>query len=106
MEQPVQTIQRLNAFGGVGFTGQQRCQIDAGELRQQMSETDEAAEHAVAVESIGEVSMPRAPDQVALVPVCARIGVEQEPKPLAIQGGIGGRGGLAEELPELGVVGT
>src|ERR1700682_3730273 len=65
-----------------------------------MGKADEAAEHAVAIEAVGEISVPRTPDAVALVPIGARIGVEHQPQPLAIKLGIGARRGLAEELPE------
>ncbi len=105
MKQPVQAIQRLQAREVIRLAGQQRREIDPGELRQQMRKTDEAAEHTVAVKSVGEIGMPRTADHVALVPIGARIGVQHQPQPLAIELRVGGRSGLAEELPELGVTG-
>src|SRR5258708_28495420 len=65
-------IQRLNAFGSIGFAVQQRLEIDPGEFREQVRKTDEAAEHAVAVEAVGEIGMARTPDDVTLVHVSAR----------------------------------
>src|SRR5258708_14808726 len=70
-----------------------------------MGKADEAAEHAVPVKPVCEIRMPRTPEDVALVPVCARIGIEPGAQMLAINRGIGARGGLAEELPEFGIVG-
>ncbi len=101
----MQPIQRLNAFGSIGFAVQQRLEIDPGEFREQVRKTDEAAEHAVAVEAVGEIGMARTPDDVTLVPVSARIGIQHRSQPLAIERGVGARGGLAEELPEFGVAG-
>src|ERR1700674_506017 len=68
-----------------------------------MGKANETAEHTVAVKPVGEIGMPRTPEDVALVPVSARIRVEHWPQPLAIELEVRGRGGLAEELPELGV---
>jgi len=49
MKQAMQTIQRLNAFGSVFSSVQQRLKINPGAFRQQMGKADKAAEHAVAV---------------------------------------------------------
>ena len=65
-------VQRLNAFGRIGLAVQQRLEIDPGELRQHMRQTNEAAEHAVAIEAVGEIGMPRTADGVALVTAFAR----------------------------------
>jgi hypothetical protein len=105
MEQPVQTIQRFDALRRVRLGVQQRCEIDTGEFGQQVGEADKTAKHAMAVETIGEIGMPRTPDQITLVPISARIRVEQQPQPFAIESGIGGRSGLAEKLPEIRVAG-
>src|SRR6195256_805964 len=103
MKQAMQTIQRLNAFGSVFSSVQQRLKIDPCEFRQQMGKADKAAEHAVAVEAVGEIGVSRTSDDVALVPVSARIGIEHRPQPPVIKFGVGGRGALAKKLPEVGV---
>ena len=85
MKQPMQTIQRLMRSGESDFAVQQRREIDPREFRQQMGKADEAAEHAVAIEPVGEIGMARTSDDVALVPIGARVGVEHRPQPLAIE---------------------
>src|SRR6267378_539414 len=103
MKQAMQAIQRLNAFGSVFFSVQQGVKIDPGEFRQQMGKADKAAEHAVAVEAVGEIGVSRTSDDVALVPVSARIGIEHRPQPPVIKLGVGGRGALAKKLPEVSI---
>ena len=105
MKQPMQTIQRPDAFGKIHLPVQQRRKIDPRQFRQQMGKADEAAEHAVTVKAVGEIGMPRPPDDVELVPIGARL---RGPAPAAAdrdRGRIGDRGGLAEKLPEFGVAG-
>src|SRR5882757_6734530 len=68
-----------------------------------MRKTDEAAEHAVAVESVREIAMPGTPDDIPLIPVRAGIRIEYRAQPIAIEFGVGGRRSRAEELPEFGV---
>src|SRR5581483_4679413 len=70
-----------------------------------MGKADETAEHAVTVEAIGEVGVARAADDVAPVPIVARLRVKPRPQSLAIQFRIAGRVGCAEELPEIRIVG-
>jgi hypothetical protein len=84
---------------------QKRRTVDPCHPGDEMRETDEAAEQAVAVESVGEIGMPRAPNHIAFVPIGARLVVEQRPQAIAIEPDVGGRGRFAEKLPELGVVG-
>src|ERR1700722_12401861 len=68
-----------------------------------MGKADKTAEHTVAVKPVCEIGMPRTPDDVALIPVSARIRIKHWPQPFAIELEVRGRGGLAEELPELGI---
>src|SRR5579871_1141333 len=70
-----------------------------------MGKTDETAKHAVTVEAVREISMPWPANDVALVPITARLRIEQRPEPLAIKLGVGRRVGRAEELPEIRIVG-
>src|ERR1700739_3871300 len=103
MKQAIQTIQRRNALGRVWFAVQQRRKVNPGEFRQQMGKANETAEHAVAIKPVCEIDMPRTPDDVALVPVSARIRIKYRSQPLAIEFDIRWRSGLTEELPELAI---
>ncbi len=101
MEQPIQPLHRFDPFRGVGFALQQRLQVDPGQSGQHMGQADEAAEHAMAIEPVGEISIARPADGVALVPIGARVGIEPEPQIVAVALGIGRRIGFTEELPEI-----
>src|SRR5580658_7079297 len=103
MKQAVNPIQSLNTAGRVLVSNQQCRQIDSGELGQNMGHADEAAEHTVAKEAIGEIGIARTAYRVALVPVGPRLGVEHRSQSIAVECGVRGRGALAEELPEIGV---
>ena len=70
-----------------------------------MGKADKAAEHAVAIEPVGEMGVPRTPDNVQLVPVRSCFRIERRPQPLAIKFGVRGRRGFAEELPEIRIFG-
>ena len=105
MKQAMQTIQRLNAIRRIRLPVQQRGKIDPRQFRHHMGEADEAAEHAVTVEPVGEIGMARTSKDVEPVPVSARARVQHRSQPIAIEPGVGDRGGLAEELPEFGVAG-
>src|ERR1700691_1991751 len=70
-----------------------------------MSKADEAAKHAMPVEAVCKMSVARAANDVALVPIGARRRIQPWPQPHAIKLGIGGRVGRAEELPEIRIVG-
>ena len=105
MKQTVQTGQCLNALRSVDLAAQQCPEIDPGELGQHMRQADETAEHAMAVEPVGKITIARTSDHVALIPVGPCIGVEPEPQMIAIEFGVGGRGRLAEELPEISIFG-
>ena len=63
-----------------------------------------SAEHAVAIEPIGEIGVSRAADDVELVPIGACLRVQHRPQPLEIEVNVFLRSGIAKELPELGVV--
>src|ERR1019366_572187 len=71
-----------------------------------MGKADEAAEHAMAIEPVCEIGIPRTSNDVALVPVSARLPVKHRPQPLPIESGVGGRGSFAEKLPEFGIAGA
>src|ERR1700731_2601800 len=84
MEQPVQTHERLTTFQGVDVTGQKCLQVDPSDFRNQMCKADEAAEHAVSIETVGKIRVAGPPDDVSLVPISPRFGIEQRPQPLTI----------------------
>ena len=70
--------------------GDQQCRkIDSCQLGDDMRQADEATEHAMAIESVGEIAVTRTPNDVALVPIRPCIGVEQWPQPVAIELRIG-----------------
>src|ERR1700744_2653808 len=98
----MQTVERFDAFGRICISTQQRVEIDTGEFGDQMRKSDETAHHAMAVESVREMRIPRPTEDVALVPISACIGIEQRPQALAIELRVSGRSRLAEELPEVG----
>jgi hypothetical protein len=91
MKQAMQAIQRLNTFGRLRIPVQQRLKINPGQFRRQMRKADEAAEHAVTIKAIGEIGMSRPSNDVALIPVGARIRIQQRPQPLKIEPGVGDR---------------
>src|ERR1700753_4117320 len=103
MKQRVQTTERFGTLGGSGIRTQQRVEVDAGETCNKVRKADETTHHAVTVKSVCKIGMPRSADDVALVPIGARIGVEQGPQAFAIQLRISRRCRLAEELPEVGI---
>ncbi len=105
MKQTVQALQCLDPLGRVRLAVQQGPQIDPGQLCQQVGKADKAAEHAVAIEAIREIGVPRTSDKAAFVPIRTRLGVEPGPQLVAIAGRVGGRSRLAEELPEIVVFG-
>ena len=90
MKQPMQACERLNALRRIGFTVEQGLEVDAREFCNDVGEANEAAEHAVAIEAVGKIKVARPADQIALVPIGARIRIEPEPQPVAIQRRIGG----------------
>ncbi len=69
MKQSTQAIQRLLPLRRIDGAVQQRFKIDPGNLCDQMRKTDEAPEHAVPIEAVREIGMPRPADDVALVPI-------------------------------------
>ena len=79
VEQAMQAIQCLHALGRLDTGGQQHGQIDACKPCHEMHEADEAAHHAVAIKAVGEIGMPRAADDVALVPIGPRLIVKDGP---------------------------
>ena len=103
MKQAIEPRERLDALGRIELPRQQGIEIDAGEPRHEMCKPDEAAEHAMAVESVGEVGIARPADNVALVPIGTCLRIEPRPQPRAIELRVGGRCRLAEELPEVGI---
>src|SRR3981081_177309 len=70
-----------------------------------MGKADEVAERTVAVEAVGEIAVTRASAKVALVPKIAGAGVEDRSQPVAIESGVRRGSALAEEPPEIGVLG-
>src|SRR5579871_4009926 len=70
-----------------------------------MSKPDQAAEHPVPIESVGEMGMSRPAENVSLVPIEARFGIEQRPQPFAIESSVRTRCGRTEELPEILIAG-
>src|ERR1700744_888392 len=105
MKQTMQPRECPDTFRRIRLAFQQGHQIDATEFGQQMRKADEAAEQAVAVESVGEVDMPRATEQIAVVPEGAGLRIEQEPQPFPVQRVIVRRGAFTEELPEFLIAG-
>src|SRR5262249_8391076 len=105
MKQVMQTPQRLDALRRIDLCRQQCREINPGKFRHKMRKPDEAAGHAVTIEAVCKMGVPRTPDEVTLVPIATRLMIEQRPQPFAIETGIGGRGPLSEELPELRIVG-
>ena len=59
MKQPIEAIERRKALGRVRLAVQQGHEIDPGQFRHEMCKPDEAAEHAVTIETVGEISVPR-----------------------------------------------
>src|SRR3954465_7134664 len=106
MKYVVHPRQRLRPRRRSGLRRQQDAEIDAGDLGHQMAETDEAAERAVTIEAISKMAVARStrPEQSPLVPVAARILIEQRPQSVEVEACIGFGVAFAEERPEIAVV--
>src|SRR6516225_7855948 len=90
MKQPLEPRKRHDALGRIDLAGKQGIQIDACEPGHDMCKPDEATEHAVTVEAVGEVGIARPADDVALVPIGTRMRIEPRPQPRAIELRVGG----------------
>src|ERR1700758_2153838 len=102
MEQAMQPIQRFQSLRRVGLAGQQGASLDPRQSGHEMGEADKASQNAVAIESVGEIGMPWAPNDIALVPIGARVPIKQRSHAVAIEPRIAGRRRLSE-LPEVGI---
>src|SRR5277367_278390 len=105
MKHAIEALQRCDARGRIRLAVQKYRRVDPATFRREMRKTDETAEHAVTVKTIGEIGVARAADDISLVPIGARLRIQPWPQPRAIKVRIGRLVGRAEELPEIRIIG-
>src|ERR1700691_4487864 len=104
MEHAIEAFQRRDACGRIRLAVQKYRRVDPAPFRREKRKTDETAEHAVTIKTIGEIGVARTADDISLVPIGARLRIQPWPQSRAIKVRIGRLVGRAEELPEIRII--